>query len=163
MDGVLVDSEPFICKAGCMMYAELGLQVRPEDFVPFVGMGENRFIGGVAEKYGAEIDVEAELTLAAEHGIDVFLYDWYWSMGVRTMEEALEHGFVSLEGCAETRLPAGNPRVFIRRAINVRMRLARFWRRDQARLAAIARGHIFIIHGSLPYCHLIPGRLSRRI
>ena len=59
MDGVLVDSEPFICKAGCMMYAELGLQVRPEDFVPFVGMGENRYLGGVAEKYNFPVDIDA--------------------------------------------------------------------------------------------------------
>jgi beta-phosphoglucomutase len=59
MDGVLVDSEPFICKAGCMMYAELGLQVRPEDFVPFVGMGENRYLGGVAEKYNFPVNIDA--------------------------------------------------------------------------------------------------------
>ncbi len=58
MDGVLVDSEPFICKAGCRMYAELGLQVRPEDFVPFVGMGENRYLGGVAEKYHFPVDID---------------------------------------------------------------------------------------------------------
>jgi HAD superfamily hydrolase (TIGR01509 family) len=58
MDGVLVDSESFICKAGCMMYAELGLQVKPEDFVPFVGMGENRYLGGVAEKYNFPIDID---------------------------------------------------------------------------------------------------------
>ncbi|MBN2513513.1 MAG: HAD-IA family hydrolase [Sedimentisphaerales bacterium] len=57
MDGVLVDSEPFICKAACMMFAELGLQVRPEDFVPFVGMGENRYLGGVAEHYHFQIDI----------------------------------------------------------------------------------------------------------
>lgn len=59
MDGVLVDSEPFICKAGCLMYAELGLRVRPEDFVPFVGMGENRYLGGVAEKYHFPVDIDA--------------------------------------------------------------------------------------------------------
>jgi beta-phosphoglucomutase len=56
---VLVDSEPFICKAGCMAYAELGLQVRPEDFVPFVGMGENRYLGGVAGKYKFPVDIDA--------------------------------------------------------------------------------------------------------
>jgi HAD superfamily hydrolase (TIGR01509 family) len=60
MDGVLVDSEPFICKAACMMFAEHGVTVRPEDFLPFVGMGENRFIGGVAEKYHFPIDIERD-------------------------------------------------------------------------------------------------------
>jgi len=58
MDGVLLDSEPFICKAACMMFAERGLRVQPEDFLPFVGAGENRYIGGVAEKYGFEVEIE---------------------------------------------------------------------------------------------------------
>jgi len=51
MDGVLLDSEPFICEAAVRMFAERGLAVRPKDFRPFVGTGENRFLGGVAEKY----------------------------------------------------------------------------------------------------------------
>jgi HAD superfamily hydrolase (TIGR01509 family) len=58
MDGVLVDSEPFICKAAILMFGELGFKVVPEDFIPFVGMGENRYIGGVAEKYGISVDIE---------------------------------------------------------------------------------------------------------
>jgi beta-phosphoglucomutase len=58
MDGVLVDSEPFICKAAIMMFEELGIKVMPEDFHPFVGMGENRYIGGVAEKHGVPVDIE---------------------------------------------------------------------------------------------------------
>lgn len=57
MDGVLLDSEPFICKAAMMMFAERGLQVKPEDFLPFVGAGENRYIGGVAEKYHFPVDI----------------------------------------------------------------------------------------------------------
>jgi HAD superfamily hydrolase (TIGR01509 family) len=58
MDGVLVDSEPFICRAAIMMFEELGVKVLPEDFYPFVGMGENRYIGGVAENHGAKVDIE---------------------------------------------------------------------------------------------------------
>ncbi len=58
MDGVLVDSEPFICKAAIMMFGELGVNVLPEDFLPFVGMGENKYLGGVAEKHGLLIDIE---------------------------------------------------------------------------------------------------------
>jgi beta-phosphoglucomutase len=58
MDGVLVDSEPFICKAAIMMFEELGICVLPEDFQPFVGMGENKYIGGVAEKYGIKVEIE---------------------------------------------------------------------------------------------------------
>jgi beta-phosphoglucomutase len=57
MDGVLVDSEAFICKAAVEMFREKGLIVKEVDFQPFVGMGENRYIGGVAEKYHLTIDI----------------------------------------------------------------------------------------------------------
>jgi HAD superfamily hydrolase (TIGR01509 family) len=57
MDGVLVDSEAFICKAAIEMFRELGIIAKPADFQPFVGMGENRFIGGVAEKYNLKLDI----------------------------------------------------------------------------------------------------------
>jgi len=60
MDGVLLDSEPFICEAAIKMFAEKGLKVQPEDFLPFVGAGENRYIGGVAEKYNFPIDIERD-------------------------------------------------------------------------------------------------------
>jgi HAD superfamily hydrolase (TIGR01509 family) len=58
MDGVLADSEKFISKAAIMMFSELGLTVQPEDFKPFTGTGENRYIGGVAEKYGLKVNIE---------------------------------------------------------------------------------------------------------
>ncbi len=58
MDGVLVDSEAFICKAAIIMFSELGINVLPADFQPFVGMGENRYIGGVAESYGIKVDID---------------------------------------------------------------------------------------------------------
>jgi len=58
MDGVLADSEKFICQAATMMFSELGLIVHPDDFKPFIGAGENRYIGGVAEKYRLPVDIE---------------------------------------------------------------------------------------------------------
>jgi HAD superfamily hydrolase (TIGR01509 family) len=58
MDGVLVDSEPFICEAAMRMFERTyGQVVRREDFMPFVGAGEDRFIGGVAEKYGVTLSM----------------------------------------------------------------------------------------------------------
>lgn len=60
MDGVLIDSEEFICEAAIRMFAERGLTVDREDFKPFVGMGENRYLGGVAEKYGFEFHLEED-------------------------------------------------------------------------------------------------------
>lgn len=58
MDGVLVDSEPFICKAAVAMFSEMGQKVQEDDFIPFVGAGENRYLGGVAEKYGVKLDID---------------------------------------------------------------------------------------------------------
>jgi beta-phosphoglucomutase len=66
MDGVLVDSEPFICKAAIMMFHELGVSATPEDFHPFVGMGENKYIGGVAIKHGVKVDIEKVKTRTYE-------------------------------------------------------------------------------------------------
>lgn len=58
MDGVLVDSERYIAEAAIRMFAERGVSVSVEDFTPFVGAGENRYIGGVAEAKGVRLDVE---------------------------------------------------------------------------------------------------------
>ncbi|RME89965.1 MAG: HAD family hydrolase [Verrucomicrobia bacterium] len=57
MDGVLTDSEPLINEAAVRMFRERGVPVQPEDFLPFVGTGEDRYIGGVAEKHGVELDL----------------------------------------------------------------------------------------------------------
>ncbi|MFN8239207.1 MAG: HAD-IA family hydrolase [Bacteroidales bacterium] len=57
MDGVLIDSEEYICKAAIAMFREKGIIVQPADFKPFVGTGENRYIGGVAEKYAPGLDI----------------------------------------------------------------------------------------------------------
>jgi HAD superfamily hydrolase (TIGR01509 family) len=59
MDGVLVDSESLINAAAVAMFKEKGLVVQPDDFLPFVGAGEDRYIGGVAEKYDFPMDVPA--------------------------------------------------------------------------------------------------------
>ena len=60
MDGVLVDSEEYICRAATEMFREKGLQVSESDFIPFVGAGENRYLGGVAEKYRIELDLQKD-------------------------------------------------------------------------------------------------------
>jgi beta-phosphoglucomutase len=60
MDGVLLDSEEFITRAGVLMFKEKGFEVKESDFKPFTGMGENRFLGGVAEKYKIPFDQEKD-------------------------------------------------------------------------------------------------------
>lgn len=60
MDGVLLDSEEYICQAGIMMFREKGYEVSPDDFLEFTGMGENRYLGGVAEKNGIPFELEKD-------------------------------------------------------------------------------------------------------
>ncbi len=69
MDGVLTDSEPLINAAAVAMYREKGIQVQPEDFLPFVGAGEDRYIGGVAEKYHLALD----LPVAKKRTYEIYL------------------------------------------------------------------------------------------
>lgn len=69
MDGVLVDSEEFICKAACAMFEEKGHKVDPDDFLEFVGTGENRYLGGVAQKHGIKLDIEQ----AKKRTYDIYL------------------------------------------------------------------------------------------
>lgn len=77
MDGVLTDSEPIINAAAVQMFAEAGLTVRPEDFLPFVGTGEDRYIGGVAELYRFSLDLPAAKRRT---------YEVYLSMAARSLE-----------------------------------------------------------------------------
>lgn len=60
MDGVLVDSEEYIRTAAVAMFKEKGYLVSPEDFLPFTGMGENRYLGGVAERHRIPFDLEKD-------------------------------------------------------------------------------------------------------
>jgi HAD superfamily hydrolase (TIGR01509 family) len=52
MDGVITDSEHMINEAAIAGLREYGIEPKPDDFLPFLGMGEDRYIGGVARKYG---------------------------------------------------------------------------------------------------------------
>jgi HAD superfamily hydrolase (TIGR01509 family) len=60
MDGVLVLSEPILAQAAARMFAEKGYSVAHEEFRPFIGMGEDRYLGGVAEARGIPMDPECD-------------------------------------------------------------------------------------------------------
>lgn len=60
MDGVLLDSERLTSEAAVRYFKKKGVQVMPEEFIPFYGQGEAKFFGGVAEKHGVPFDVERE-------------------------------------------------------------------------------------------------------
>jgi HAD superfamily hydrolase (TIGR01509 family) len=81
MDGVLVDSEPIIRAAAIRALADFGIAAQPEDFEPFVGAGEDRFVGGVAELHGATYVPEMKRRT----------YDWYLKL-LPTMGKAFPGG-----------------------------------------------------------------------
>jgi len=66
MDGVLLDSEKYITFAGIELFKEKGYKVNFDDFKEFTGMGEDRFLGGVAEKYNIPFYVEKDKARAYE-------------------------------------------------------------------------------------------------
>jgi len=57
MDGVLVDTEELTFLAAQQMFEEHGIAVTREDFRPYIGTGENSYIGNVARKYGFPLDI----------------------------------------------------------------------------------------------------------
>ncbi|NLZ77069.1 MAG: cytidine deaminase [Spirochaetales bacterium] len=67
MDGVLIDSEPIILKAAMRLFADKGVTVRKEDFTPFIGTGDKRYLLGVGEKYGLDLDFEVEKHVLFSH------------------------------------------------------------------------------------------------
>ena len=57
LDGVLAVSEPLLAEAAIALFAEKGHPMTAEDFRPFIGMGEDRYIGGPAEGRGIPMDL----------------------------------------------------------------------------------------------------------
>lgn len=61
MDGVLCDSETLMAAAACRMFKErYSVTVTAHDFEPFVGTGEDRYLGGVADKIGVKLTMPAD-------------------------------------------------------------------------------------------------------
>lgn len=61
MDGVLCDSEAMMCEAAVNLFRNVHhTVVQPEDFTPFIGAGEDRYLGGVAQKYGVTLTMPGD-------------------------------------------------------------------------------------------------------
>ena len=52
MDGVLVNSEVHMRECAKAALSEFGVHAQDKDFEPFIGAGEDKFVGGVAELHG---------------------------------------------------------------------------------------------------------------
>jgi beta-phosphoglucomutase len=67
MDGVLCDSEPFIAAAAAeALRRRYGIALSREDFLPFVGAGDDRFISGAAALRGVTADLSIDKPLTYE-------------------------------------------------------------------------------------------------
>jgi len=79
MDGVLIESEFLMRHSAIQALADYGITAKHEDFLPFTGMGEDKFVGGVAEKYGHKY----------EFAMKELSYDYYGQQ-VKDMTEVPE-------------------------------------------------------------------------
>ena len=79
MDGVLIESEFLMRHSAIQALADYGITAKHEDFLPFTGRGEDKFVGGVAEKYG----------LKYEFAMKELAYDYYGKQ-VKEMTEVPE-------------------------------------------------------------------------
>jgi HAD superfamily hydrolase (TIGR01509 family) len=55
LDGVLAVSEPLLAEAAIALFAEKGVAMTAADFRPFIGMGEDQYVGGAAEARGVPV------------------------------------------------------------------------------------------------------------
>jgi HAD superfamily hydrolase (TIGR01509 family) len=62
-DGVLVDSEPALARIAAIALGDFGAPAKAEDFKPYIGMGEEKYLGEVLKKYGVQFtpDVKAHV------------------------------------------------------------------------------------------------------
>lgn len=99
MDGVLIESEWLIRAASIQSLEEYGIHAKHEDFLEFTGMGEDRFIGGVAEKYGLTYDPAMKQRAYDFYGQRV-KEDAEVPRGVKEMLETLHSRGVKLAICS---------------------------------------------------------------
>ncbi len=99
MDGVLIDSEWLIRAASIQSLQEYGIRAKHEDFLEFTGMGEDRFIGGVAEKYGLTYDPAMKQRAYDFYGQRV-KEDAVVPIGVKEMLETLHSRGIKLAICS---------------------------------------------------------------
>ncbi len=99
MDGVLIDSEYLMRASAIRALHDYGIEARHEDFLEFTGMGEDRFVGGVAEKYGHTY-VKAMKELAYDYYGQHVKEETQVPEGVKEMLETLHARGLKLAVCS---------------------------------------------------------------
>ena len=99
MDGVLIESEYLMRSSAIRALADYGVTARHEDFLEFTGMGEDRFVGGVAEKHGLVYKTEMK-ELAYDYFGQKVKEEAHVPAGVKEMLEALHGMGLTLAVCS---------------------------------------------------------------
>ena len=99
MDGVLIESEYLMRASAIRALADYGVTARHEDFLEFTGMGEDRFVGGVAEKHGLVYKTEMK-ELAYDYFGQKVKEEAHVPAGVKEMLEALHCIGLTLAVCS---------------------------------------------------------------
>jgi HAD superfamily hydrolase (TIGR01509 family) len=97
LDGTLCDSEPFIAAAAAeALRRRYGITLVREDFAPFVGAGDDRFISGAAALKGVTADLAIDKPLT---------YQVYLELIPGALQPiAGAHAFVAALHCASVRV-----------------------------------------------------------
>ena len=99
MDGVLIESEYLMRASAIRALADYGVRAEHEDFLEFTGMGEDRFVGGVAEKHGLVYKTEMK-ELAYDYFGQRVKEEAHVPAGVKEMLEALHQKGLVLAVCS---------------------------------------------------------------
>jgi len=99
MDGVLIESEFLMRDSAIQALADYGIQAKHEDFLEFTGMGEDRFVGGVAEKHGHTY-VTAMKDLAYDYYGKRVMAEAHIPEGVKEMLQTLHAKGITLAVCS---------------------------------------------------------------
>ncbi|NLJ95485.1 MAG: HAD family phosphatase [Clostridiaceae bacterium] len=75
-DGVLVNSEPTLAKVSANVMNARGIPAKPEDFLQYIGTGEDTYLGKVVEKYNGKYTSELKDTV----------YQEYITQGIKDLE-----------------------------------------------------------------------------
>ena len=67
-DGVLVDSEPALAEIAALALQDYGAPAKPDDFKPYIGTGEDTYLGRVAEQYGLTYSDAIKLHVYEKYG-----------------------------------------------------------------------------------------------
>lgn len=99
MDGVLIESEWLMRATAIQALADYGITAQEADFLEFTGCGEDRFVGGVAEKHGRAYDT-AMKELAYDYYGQRVAAEAHVPQGVKEMLHSLHDRGLILAVCS---------------------------------------------------------------